>query len=362
MSQTVVRGPNCSEGVPAALRLVVKNKFMLVCGTGFDALGLGRLLADAGIPYVRFSEFTPNPTKVDVLKAAELFARECCDTVLAVGGGSAIDVAKGILYYYRHSGGRGDVKLIAVPTTAGTGSESTRYAVIYHDGNKLSIADNALMPTIVFLDPTLLNTLPDYHKKCALLDALCQGIEAWWSINSTRESRSYSRLAVELLTANMSSYLYDGAVGAADKIMLAANFAGQAINIAATTAPHAMSYKLTSLYSLPHGHAVAMCLPKVWRHMIESKGRCVDSRGPSHLRVVLQHIAEAMNCRTANEAVDQFEAIILGLGLCQRIVDIEDKLEMLVGSVNPDRLKNHPVRLDDDDLRELYRNMAMSAV
>lgn len=102
-----------------------------------------------------------------------------------------------------------------------------------------------------------------------MLDALCQGIESWWSVNATEESRKISQKAVAMILENLGGYL-SGDQACADNMMIGSNLAGQAINITQTTAAHAMSYKLTSLYKIPHGRAAFVCLPYVWEYMIKN--------------------------------------------------------------------------------------------
>ena len=233
------------------------QKFLLVCGKSFDLSKTKDVIEKLGIPYIRFSEFSSNPLYEDVVKGVSRFKEERCDTIVAVGGGSAIDVAKCIKLYsnmnedicfleqeYADSG----VPIVAIPTTAGTGSESTRFAVIYYKGNKQSVAHESIVPDYAVLDSSLLKSLPVYQKKCTLMDALCQGIESWWSVNSTEESRLYSKKAVELILDNMAGYIEKNEESCAENILIASNYSGKAINITQTTAAHAMSYKITSMY------------------------------------------------------------------------------------------------------------------
>lgn len=267
MSQKIIYEKDSAQQIKNILSDLQTKKYLLVCGRSFQHLLISKYFIEANIPYITFSKFSPNPLYEDVCKGVDLFNSENCDTIVAVGGGSAIDVAKCIKLFcrmdsksnylsqeYRDSG----VPLVAVPTTAGTGSESTRYSVIYYNGEKQSVTHNSIIPDYAILDSSVLKSLPIYQKKCTLLDALCQGIEAWWSVNSNEESKVYSKMAVETIIKYMDSYIYDNDEIAAEQIMLAANYAGRAINITQTTAPHAMSYKLTSMYKLPHGHAVAL--------------------------------------------------------------------------------------------------------
>lgn len=139
-----------------------------------------------------------------------------------------------------------------------------------------------------------------------MMDALCQGIESWWSVNSTEESYEYSRKAIELIMQNWEQYIFENDAEAAANIMLGANYSGRAINITQTTAAHAMSYKITSLYGIPHGHAVAICLPELWKYMIDNMDKCIDKRGAKYLGSIFDEIAYAMGANTPIDAVRLF--------------------------------------------------------
>ena len=240
------------------------------------------------------------------------------------------------------------IKLIAIPTTAGTGSESTRHAVIYFQGEKQSISHLSIVPDYALLEPSVLRTLPVYQKKCTMLDALCHGFESWWSVNSTDESISYARNAIQGISDYWQAYIEENDETAAARILLAANYAGRAINITATTAPHAMSYKMTSLYHFPHGHAVALCLPHVWLFMIQHADRCLDSRGREYFAKVLDDIKQQMS---VTQFTDLLEKLRIGFSADPKL---PDDLLLLTKTVNPTRLKNNPVRLTEDDLYNLY--------
>ena len=160
------------EGI-GHLRNFLENsqKVLLVCGRSLSSLSIHEEIQKLPVTFVRFSQFAPNPSYEEVCKGVESFNTEQCDTILAVGGGSAIDVAKCIKLYckmpndkpyleqeYEDTG----IKLIAIPTTAGTGSESTRYAVIYYDGKKQSVTHDSIVPDVAILEPKVLKTLPLY--------------------------------------------------------------------------------------------------------------------------------------------------------------------------------------------------------
>lgn len=218
------------------------------------------------------------------------------------------------------------------------------------------------------------------------MDALCQAIESWWSVNSTPESKAYSKKAIELIMPHWQEYILNNKY--LEQIMLAANYAGRAINLAQTTAAHAMSYKITSLYNLPHGHAVALCLPAIWDYMIGAAA-IADPRGPQYLCETFSQIASAMafggtqepattaaakpetpsaettaiaaatsaaqDPATPAAAIRQFRAILDQLGLSHPDINpTKEEIETLASSVNPIRLKNNPIYLSPKTCKELY--------
>ncbi|BDZ79756.1 phosphonoacetaldehyde reductase [Claveliimonas bilis] len=351
-------GQNIVKGLDQISHLLREKKFLLVRGRSYDNLEIRSFFDN--FPHVEFEDFTPNPLYEQVCAGIELFNREKCEMVVAVGGGSAIDVAKCIklfckldhsINYLQQDRFDSGVTLIAVPTTAGTGSESTRHAVIYFEGEKQSISHVSIVPDYAVLIPAVLKNLPVYQKKCTMLDALCQAVESWWSVNSTEESKKYSREAIAAICENWEAYIFENTDESAVKIMEASNYAGRAINITATTAAHAMSYKITSLYHFPHGHAVAVCMPEVWEYLLMHTDDCVDIRGEEYLKESLSHIAEMIT-------LQQFKTMLLEMDMkYPEAGDKEMELEILAKSVNPVRLKNYPVTLNANTMKEMYRRI-----
>lgn len=348
------------------------TKVLLVCDISFPFLSIKEDIEQMEMPLVMFDQFKPNPLYEDVCKGVELFQASKCDTILAVGGGSSIDVAKCIKLYcqmdkdtlyldqeYKDSG----VKLVAIPTTAGTGSESTRFAVIYYNGKKQSVAHDSIIPNVAILEPKVLKTLPLYQKKCTMMDALCQGIESWWSVNSTNESKKLSKVAVETIMQWWREYIFGNTEASEAAVMNAANLAGQAICITQTTAPHAFSYKITSLYHLPHGHAVAVCLPEIWDFMIRHPENCIDPRGYDYVAGIFEEIAHAMRTDKIQEAILQFRRMMSIMELKNPISgsDRTFELELLSDSVNQERLKNNPIRLDKADALDSYKTIVKAS-
>lgn len=347
------------------------TKVFLVCDSSFPFLNIKETIINMGVPHVVFSDFSPNPIYEDVCKGIDLFQITKCDTLLAVGGGSAIDVAKCIKLAVLAKEGNAAIipplvntrvecdgsklPFIAIPTTAGTGSESTHNAVMYYKSSKQTVTNDGILPDYAILEPSVLKTLPLYQKKCTMMDALCQGIESWWSINSTEESYEYSRKTIELIMANWRKYIFENDDEAAANIMLAANYGGRAINITATTAAHAMSYKITSLYGLPHGHAVAVCLPEIWEYMLRHPDKCIETRGREYLSHIFQDIAYSMGMENPYAARVLFTSMLEDMEMQNPFAgNRAEELDMLSKSVNPIRLKNNPIKLDDLIIRRIY--------
>ena len=331
------------------------KNFLLVRSGAYDSLEIKKFFNS--FPHVEFSSFTPNPLYEQVCEGIKVFNQEQCNMIVAVGGGSTIDVARCIKLYCRMDESINYLKqtivdsgrpLIAVPTTAGTGSESTRHAVIYFEGKKQSISHESIVPDYAILDPSVLKTLPVYQKKCTMLDALCQAIESWWSVNSTDESKQFSMMAIDAIKANWKEYIYENTDLAAERILNAANLAGHAINITATTAAHAMSYKITSMYNFPHGHAVAVCMPEVWEYMLQHMDACIDPRGVKYLNVTMNEISQ-------NLSLVYYKNMLQMLEMSRpESKDKDEEVEILAESVDSVRLKNNPVELRAEVLKGMY--------
>lgn len=338
---------------------------LIVSGGGLARSGIVRELERRSMPYVHFSGFTPNPTSEQVQAGLDVYRDNGCDGILSIGGGSAIDVAKAI----KAMGATDDavpvlerlthpvpmeIVHVALPTTAGTGSESTHFATIYIEGKKYSVADEVLLPEVVILDAAQLATLPPYERGATFMDALCHSIESYWSVRASEESRVFAAQAIRLLVANADAYL-EAEEQAAGAVLVAANFAGRAINLTTTTAAHAMCYQLTACYGLSHGHAAAECLPAAWQMLVKASEQQVS------LAETLEEIAGLLQGTARADALSGLEAFLAlrdKAGLTQDWRPAhDDDLTLLAGSVNVQRLSNFPLVLSEDDLTVMYRQI-----
>ena len=364
--QAVFRG---ESGYSQLERYIIEKNsrgVFIVCGKSFQGLRTGEFFRSfeqrTGIKTVYFTGFTPNPTYEEAAAGVAAFRASGCDIIIGAGGGSAMDTAKCVKLfaempddkpYVEQETVPNHIPLIAIPTTAGTGSEATKYAVIYYKGEKFSVTDDSAVPEAVLLDGALLKGLPDYHRKSAMLDALCHGIESFWSVNSTAESRELSAKAIQMILGYRIRYI--GGNTAAEEVMLeAAYIAGQAINITATTAGHAMSYKLTSLYGMAHGHAAALCAAADYRFMLENLQKCSDPRGAGSVEKILTSLVHVFHSSDTGALADFLAGLPETLGLRLPEAASTADIPLLVSSVNAGRLKNNPVQPDSSDLARMY--------
>ena len=326
--------------------------------------------------WVRFDQFSANPCLDEIARGAARFREQPCDTVVAIGGGTALDLAKLIAAIgptdqdvratvtgQEPLEGSGAVPVIAVPTTAGTGSEATQFAVAYVDGRKYSVSHPSLLPREVVLDPDLLETLPRAVRAASGLDALCQAIESMWSVRSTAASRAGGLSAMRLAWKWLVPFVEQPSADARAAMCCAAHLAGRAIQISRTTAAHALSYPLTSEYDVPHGFAVALFLPPLLRwNAATGASSCVDPRGARHVRTALDAICREAGCPAASDAANAIHDLVARVGGVTRLADVtsvdDDLIEQLVQSVNAERLANNPRRLRHDDLRQLIESVA----
>ncbi|WP_195542607.1 phosphonoacetaldehyde reductase [Massiliimalia timonensis] len=374
-NQVIVYGAGAIKTLSDMLKEMGTTKVLVVCTDPFQSFFTEKRL-DLGVPYVLFDDFQPNPLYESVAEGVDVLRREHCDCILSIGGGSSIDVAKCINLYAVLDSGENYLKQelkgvavphLCIPTTAGTGSESTRFAVIYYEGEKQSINSVDCIPDHVILEPEFLVTLPLYQKKATVLDALGQAVESYWSVNSNNTSKQFSKEAISLILKNLKRYL-ENDPQAAEPIALGANLAGRAINITQTTAAHAMSYKVTSLYRMPHGHAVAVCLVPVWEYLLNHLEECIDPRGETYLAEAAQELHCYFRVPDGRTAPEVLLDLLCFMGMLPTVYlpsesALEEKtvtpeeMDKLVCSVNPVRLKNFPIHLTEDKIKGIYQRV-----
>lgn len=242
---------------------------------------IGDILARAGLECVSYAGVNPEPETGDVEKGAALCRRHACDCIIAVGGGSALDAGKAIAVCAVNDGPpesffaldtfpRPPLPVIAVPTTCGTGSEVTRFAVLVDPAarTKKTINSEAIIPKLAILDPDLLQTLPEKLVAATAMDAFTHAAESFLARRADHLSRLLAVNALETLWSQLPRLRQaPDDTGLLDKIFLASLIAGLAINRTGTIVLHGMAYALTIRYRLHHGTANALLLPRVFAYL-----------------------------------------------------------------------------------------------
>ena len=380
MEQQVVR---MREGAISGIEEILDSEsarrvFFVVDDTAFVASGAASALE---VPFnkrdvTRFSGFDLNPKLDDVKRGIEMFRQSDPDLIIALGGGSAIDLAKliGILARQDSSARkiiigkahitREGLPMIVIPTTAGTGSEATHFAVVYVDGEKYSLAHPYLMPAHVVIDPALTHSLPAGITAATGLDAFCQAIESIWAVGATKDSICYAREAAQLALHHLPTAVQNPTAQAREGMCRAAHLSGKAINISKTTAPHALSYFLTTEYGLPHGFAVAVTLGSVLAYNAQvTASDCKDPRGPKDVLSRIAQIIEILDAKDVADACDKITGLLhtvnCPLSLSESGIADDDALQRMVSCVNPERLSNNPRKTAPAALHALLKNATL---
>jgi alcohol dehydrogenase class IV len=248
--------------------------------------------------------------------------------------------------------------MAAIPTTAGSGSEATHFAVVYVDGTKYSLASQALRPRAAFIDPALTCSMTPAMTATTGMDAFAQAVESYWSVHSTEHSKRLARRAISLALRHLATAVHAPTAAARWGMSKAAHLAGKAIDVTRTTGAHAISYPLTSYFGIPHGHAVGLTLGQWLLYNSEvNEGDVVDPRGAGYVRQTVAELVEMMGCADAADGCARIEQLARTVGLETRLsclgVSRADVDTLIVPNVNAERAGNNPRALTDTGLRRI---------
>jgi alcohol dehydrogenase len=272
------------------------TKPLIVTDKGITNVGLTQQIVDlikqdAGIDAIVFDETIPNPTDTNVHQGLKVFQDNNCDMIITLGGGSSHDCGKGIGIVATNGGNIRDYEgvdksgkpmppFIAVNTTAGTGSEMTRFCIITDTSRKvkMAIVDWRVTPTVAINDALLMAGMPPGLTAATGMDALTHSVEAYVSTIATPVTDACALKSIELISKNLRAAVANGCdMEARDNMAYAEYLAGMAFNNASLGHVHAMAHQLGGFYDLPHGICNAILLPHVQRfNMIAKMTRFVD--------------------------------------------------------------------------------------
>lgn len=308
-----------------------------------------------------------NPTQEDILSACGKIGMEKVDLIIAVGGGSAIDLAKGIstFYEYGHYGSTIDIitrklkdksfkskdefiDILAVPTTAGTGSELTEWATIWdiNQNEKFSIDHIKLKPKKAFIVPELTLTLSRKLTLSTGLDALSHAMEAYWSKHTNPLVQDLAYRSIQLIVDNLIKVLDDPhSIYGRESMCRASVLAALAFSQTRTTACHSISYPMTMLYGVPHGFAVAMTLNEV---AYKNKAMFPNDQ---MLFDVFQRFGNIQSW------LDKASEGIVNLRLSGFGISKQDVNKIVDNAFTGGRMDNNPTQLSYEDVREILLNI-----
>ncbi len=289
-SPRLVGGPGTLSQLTECVREIGGSHVLMVTDAGIVAAGhverASTMLCGAGIDFTVYDATHESPTESDIKAAAE-FAREVeVDCIVGLGGGSSMDTAKGCNFLLTNGGTMADYKgyalakkpmlpFIAIPTTAGTGSECQSYAVISRDGSheKMACGDPKALAKFAILDPELTQSMPQQVSILTALDALAHSLETAVCTRRNPFSSAFSREAFLRIASSIEPVL-QGSASLEDRseMLLGAAFSGLAIENSMLGAAHASANPLTARFGMVHGHAVAVMLPHVLRFNYEEVG------------------------------------------------------------------------------------------
>ncbi|PJM77806.1 iron-containing alcohol dehydrogenase family protein [Bifidobacterium felsineum] len=311
-----------------------------------------------------FSDFSPNPDVTEVDKAAALIREKHLKFVVAMGGGSAMDLAKSaasialtndsIAEY--HGTGKAmpqeHLPIIAVPTTAGTGSEVTCVSVLTNRalGKKAPIVSDGFFPSVAIIDPELTYSVPPHVTASTGMDVLSQAIEGYWSKGHQPICDACAIHAAPLVFKYLPIAVAEpNNAEARQKMCEASVIAGLAFTLPKTTSSHACSFPLTNIHGIPHGEACGLTLD--WFARI--------NKDAQHGRV--QEFARAIGFEDVDAMADAIHELKVKVGLRTGLKDLNLSAEQIADLVRISRhpnLYNNPVEITDEMLQDMYEHLA----
>ena len=309
---------------------------------------------------------SPYPEIFELKKIIHYIKEFSPDLIVAIGGGSVLDYAKIAniigttknldkkIINYNYPIKKKIAKLLAIPTTAGSGAEVTTNSVIYINKIKYSLENDLIKPDYFFLIPELIINASRKIKSSAGFDAVAQAVESLISKKSNSSSIKFAKKSLNISVKYYLDYLKKPNLENTSAMCIAANLAGKAISISKTTAPHAVSYPFTSLYNISHGHAVSLTLEKFlkFNFINYKKAKCDFDLNLRYKNIFSIFGVKNINglenfiIKMKNEAELESDFKKLNINLNLNIGKVLDGINLL-------RLKNNPIDLNKNDIKTI---------
>ena len=371
--KVALMGAGCVEEIGGQAKNLGGIKALIVSGRSGHgeklAKDIQKILENAGLKAIIFAGADPNPTDTSVMEGADIYRKEDCNMIVAVGGGSPMDCAKAVGIVVNNGGkindyeGAGKVTkgippLITVNTTAGTASEMTSFSIITDTDRhiKMAIADPRMTPDVAVNDPELMVSMPPALTAATGMDALTHAIEAYVSTMATPTTDAAAIKAIELISKYLREAVAHGEdIKTRDMMAHAEYLAGVAFNNALLGYVHSMAHQLGGLYDLPHGVCNAILLPYVEMYNMQ----VVPERFADIAKAMGENIEGLPPEEAADKAIDAIKKLASDIGIPSGLKELgarEEDLELLAENAMQDicRLTN-PRKLSKEDIIEIYR-------
>ena len=286
--------------------------------------------------------------------------------ILAIGGGAVMDLSKISNYLIFSKDIKKDIiksnykykkrfsKLVAIPTTAGSGAEVTSNAVIYINKKKYSVENNLIRPNKFYLIPNFVQNNNFKLKSSSGFDAIAQGVESLFSLRSNKKSYNFAINSLKLSLVNFPNYLKNPNTENSKNMIKAANLSGEAINISKTTAPHALSYPFTSYFGINHGHAVAITFKEFLNYNFNNKDFAKSNFDLDKRFRILFKLTQTQNIFELTKFFEDIDKKAkIKVNFSDLNINISKSIDLVLKNVNIQRLSNNPVNLDYNSIRSL---------
>jgi len=363
-------GNDCYEMVDIYVETFLGRRVMIVTDPGVIEAGWAdeviKRLKIAGVEYTIFSDLTPNPKDYEVMKGVEIFNSEGCDMIIAVGGGSPMDCAKGIgisstnMMHVLEFEGVDQVPqpappLICIPTTAGTAADISQFAIITDSDRKVKIAivSKTVIPDISLISAKTTTTMSDELTAATGIDALVHAFEAYVSNASSPITDLNAIRAIDLVFKNLLKAIENPLdLTYRNNMMLASTLAGMAFSNASLGIVHAMAHSLGGFMDLPHGECNALLLENAVEFNYESSAEKYNIIG----RTI--GIRSEKNDEIKHELIDRIRDLRKSVGITQRLSDMgvkKDDIGKLAGfAIEDPCVVTNPVMPEISDLEKIY--------
>ena len=370
----VLFGPNALNELKAEIGS--KETPLLATDKGIARSGILKKVTDVldeiKVRYCVFDEVEPDPSIETVEKASEVYRRDGCTLVIGLGGGSSIDTAKATCIRSSQEGslveyaaGKPMEKplppVIAIPTTAGTGSEATAVAIIsdHHNIQKIAIRNPRLVPRVALLDPSLLGSLPAKVAAETGADALSHAVEAYVGLGSHTVTDALALTAIRMISQNVLGFMGNrGDTGVAGQMLLASCMAGMCFNNAGLGLVHSLAHPVGAYFHVPHGLACALYLPVV----MEFNASACPEKLASIAEAMGENVGGLKREAAAEKAWPAVRGLLDRMGIPRKLsqLGIQFRLEpkMVDDVLSAGPTKNNPRKADRAEIARLFEAAA----